>query len=123
MSRTAASLLPPAPVGAALRTGTRNRSITAGRVRRPRSGDIPVAGSTARIPRLSSGRRWPILPSIRRTVAAFGVRVGGVRGAGDRPGTADRADAEQVGAPVPDDRVLAGSGGPGQFGDQLPVQR
>ena len=38
MSRTAASLLPPAPVGAALHTGTRNRSITAGRVGRPAIG-------------------------------------------------------------------------------------
>jgi len=52
-----------------------------------------------------------------------GGRVGDVVGGGDRRGGAGRVDAEQVGAALPHERVLAGGGGPGQFGDQLVVER
>ena len=38
-------------------------------------------------------------------------------------GGAVRVDAEQVGAALPRDRVLAEAGGPRQFGDQLIVER
>ena len=52
-----------------------------------------------------------------------GGRVGDVGVGGARRGGAGRVDAEQVGAAPPRDRVLAGGGGPGQFGDQLRGQR
>ena len=49
--------------------------------------------------------------------------VGDVGVGGDRRGRAGRVDAEQVGAALPHDRVLAGGGGPGQFGEQLLAER